>query len=318
MRGVSRKGDLAGRRSEKTRRSCQDSVPSRSNRMDVSRGPVPWALLLVLAGLVASPGVSAQGLDQSDASVPIAITGSIHLGQVYPSGLLYLDFAGRPLIDMDPDDWPEVVHFVPLDEGAQTAMPRAGKPATARFVGIERNVNPPEIEGMLSSDSPCVFEGYRQRENSAYVGGDGRFKGWEPAEYFATSEWFGCEREFAVAQYLMDEGIDASFRIVAFPPELSLIGFDWSVAGLPRPLSYTEEEQVANRRLRNPECTLQPLDRDDAEQLLRFDINETPYSVRLSSHLLACTSLGEVFIVDALEGDTLLDSRTIGRWRGNY
>jgi len=285
--------------------------------MDPSRLPVTQAFLLLLAGLLASAAFAAQALDSSEGPPLFPIDESVYLGQIYPSGLLYLEGFEQGNDASAPGNWPEAVLFVPLDEEALPAVTRTRELATARLLGIESNVNPPKAERMLPAESPCVPEDYHPREVSAYVGGDGRPVPWEPAEYFATNEWFGCAREPAVAVYVVEGEIDASFRLVAFASDLGVVRLEWSAAGTRRPLTAAEADRVADRRARNRECTLQPRDREEAEQLLNFDLEDTPYRIRLSSHVTACTSLGEVFILDVLEGEDLLETREITRWRGN-
>lgn len=275
------------------------------------------ALLVLLAGMAASAGCDAQDMDSREGSPLIPIDDSVYLGQIYPSGLLYLEsFRSRGEASAL-GDWPTVVRFMPMDQEASSAIPPSSQSATARFLRIEQDVNPPEVERLLRADSPCVPEGYRPSEASTYVGGDARPVIWEPAEYFATNEWFGCWREPTVAVYEVEGEIEASFRIVAFRPELALVRPEWHDAGTPRPLTSEEAERVAERIARDGECPLQPRGLEEARKLLGFALKDTRYRIRLSSHVAACTSLGEVFILDVLEGEDLLESHGIVRWRGD-
>jgi hypothetical protein len=56
---------------------------------------------------------------------------------------------------------------------------------------------------------------------------------------------------------------------------------------------------------------------EDAERLLEFGLEGTAYRIRLSSHVAACTSLGEVLILDVLDDGDPLENREITRGRGN-
>lgn len=103
---------------------------------------------------------------------PGRLAASIYLGQVYPSGMLYLEaFAGAG----DPADAPDAERllFVPLDADLDLPAEWLGRWLGARRVGRSEHVDPPRAEGMLAADSPCAGEDYAPKDGAAYAARSG-------------------------------------------------------------------------------------------------------------------------------------------------
>lgn len=97
---------------------------------------------------------------------------AVYLGQVYPSGTLYLEaFEGAG----DPASAPDAERllFVPLDADLDLPAEWLGRWLGARRVGRSEHVDPPRAEGMLAADSPCAGEDYAPKDGAAYAARSG-------------------------------------------------------------------------------------------------------------------------------------------------
>lgn len=250
---------------------------------------------------------------------PERLAASVYLGQVYPSGTLYLEaFEGAG----DPAGAPDAERllFVPLDADLDLPAEWLGRWHGARRVGRSEHVDPPRAEGMLAADSPCAGEDYAPKDGAAYATRSGAAQtavSWRAEEYFATDEAFACGSEHGLLLYEADEPPPRSFRVLAVRPDVRIGDLDRSVAGLPRPLTAQDEEALSERRAAYEECTLEPRDIDGATQIVAFRDAESGYRVRVSSHVSACTHLSEHFLLDVLAGDDVRATFRIVRWRGN-
>lgn len=304
-----------------------------TKQMRRSRAAAASALVLLLA-LAAGwasgaqpPGgttpVAERAGDDEAVSLPAAEperpAASVHLGQVYPSGTLYLEaFEGAG----DPAGAPDAERllFVPLDADLDLPAEWVGRWLGARLVGRSEHVDPPRAEGMLAADSPCAGEDYAPKDGAAYAARSGAAQtavAWRAEEYFATVEAFTCGSEHGLLLYDAEEPPPRSFRVLAVRPDLRISDLDRSVAGLPRPLTAEDEAALRERRAARDECTLEPRDVDGATQIVAFRDAESGHRVRVSSYVSACTALSEHFLLDVLAGDDVLATFRIVRWRGN-
>ncbi|HEX7089970.1 MAG TPA: hypothetical protein VF192_07525 [Longimicrobiales bacterium] len=250
---------------------------------------------------------------------PERLAASIYLGQVYPSGTLYLEaFEGAG----DPAGVPDAERllFTPLDADVDLPPEWLGRWLEARWVGRSDHADPPRAEGMLSPDSPCAGGDYEPREGATYAARSAAAHAgipWRVEEYFATVEAFTCGSEHGLLLYQADEPPPRSFRVLAVRPEVRIAELDRSVAGLPRPLTAEEEAALRERRAARDECTLEPRDVDGATQIVAFREADSGHRVRVSSYVSACTALSEHVLLDVLAGDSVLATFRIVRWRGN-
>lgn len=275
------------------------------------------AVLLLVPTVYCSPGSGERGGQPVDEQELVRLRGSIFLGQVYPSGHVYLDAFGELGNHRGGlTEWPDRILLFALDRGA--TLQTTDQPlAIAGYLRSEAWVNPPELEGMLETDSPCVSDGYLPHATAGYLIREPPGHPGQTADYFATIEWFGCGAEPSVPLYQVDIPVEQSFPVIAFRPEIEVVRANYSVAGDARPLSAVEAGDVAQQRAQDDQCTLEPGYLDEAKQIVHFVTRNPAYRFRLSSHIEACTSLAEVFVLDILDNTEVVTSLTSTRWRGN-
>lgn len=281
----------------------------------------PTFAILLAWLIVLSPPQSHQSIGQAQVVREHdleRLARSIFLGQAYPSGRVYLDAFG----DLGNHhgglaEWPDRILLVPMDSGAGGPATAPFGPLDARYVRSTEWSNPPELEGMLTVDSPCASEGYEARQGADYFARGLPADPGHTPDFFGTVDWFGCQAEPNVPVYQMGSQPEHSFRVIAFRPELEIRTIDYSVSGLTRPLTMAEAEEVAVLRTRDAQCTLEPRRLDEARQVALFTTPNPGYNLRLSSHVEACTVLAEVFVLDVLKGGGIVATLRSTRWRGN-
>lgn len=269
------------------------------------------AILLLMASAFSHAG-RAQAGGAAD------LARSVFLGQAYPSGHVYLEAFGDLGNHREGlTAWPEEILLLPLDSGA--SWPTAGPTtlAGARYVRSAAWVNPPEVEGMLGVDSPCVSEGYHVRAGGRYLPREPTGHPGHTEDYFGTIDWYGCGGEPSVPIYHADIPLAVSFGVLALPLYIDVVAIDHSVRGDARPLTASEADEVASQRARDEQCTLEPHYLDGAKQIVQIATRNPAHILRLSSHISACTSLAEVFVLDIMDGDHVITTLRTSRWRGN-
>jgi len=267
-----------------------------------SRG-ILFMALLVPAGLqIADAGASVAALP------PDRIALGVFLGQVYPSGNIYLKGFNDELGDLPSAVWPTKVIFRGLakEEGA------------ARFqFGSFRKVFGsadylPGLEHMDNGHAPCG-------KDLAYMKNP-KFNYLEPDFFNATSNY--CDPNDGVALYAGGAKNNQSFQIVAFAPALAIQNIKVSDGSEGRPLAPGEADEITRKKKAGAsalnDCTTVPAYLSDAVLLATLSIADTPNTLRLSSYDdPGCMGhLETIYVLDVLEDDHFQKRYELHQFRG--
>lgn len=192
--------------------------------------------------IMADAQVVDTGAKEADGD-PVA--GAFFLGQVYPSGRLYIERVNGAAGEGG-EEWPERLHFIPLDP--EVSLPGASGVQTlgAQFVEAASWIRPRAIEGIFGPDSPCVPEGYQPGEGAGYASAPDPGNGRDYRDYFDADEWFDAcgDLEYG-AVYDSDGPTGLYFRVLAFRPDIVVRDLSHASAGAPRPLTDQERQELA-------------------------------------------------------------------------
>ena len=223
---------------------------------------------------------------------PDDIARNVLLGQVYPSGNLYL----LPFRKTENDRvvWPKTVVLRPLRRLSRVegTLGRGG-------YGFVRVLN----------ETGSSIVSFTELERQRHPG----------LEYLDTADFYDTASDMSLAdsdvgQYRGSGSGRYSCQVVAVGDSLVADGVVYAPARLKRPLTKEEEREVAQSKKRmekESECTTVPAFLDDAVQLVGFKIKGTAYSVRVSRYTNPGCG-GHVSLIYAL--DVLQDGALRGRY----
>lgn len=252
------------------------------------------------------------------------IAAHIFLGQVYPSGKVYLAPFPPPKSSQSDEDylrsyrWPQAVAY----QSVSAVPASANRPLPARFLSVMhdafREISPnvrqieaayiPSLEFMDERHEGCAKALYRPK-NPQY-----RYEG---ADFF-EQVLFSCNSNEGIGVYQGKPG-EVSFGVVAFDKSAKLSGVQY-LNGEPRPLTRAELAEVAREKAEDAEksdCTTTPRYLDSAASLLSAKAGGG-LSLRLSRYTSpGCGGhLAEIYVLDVLKGSVPVQTRMLIRPKG--
>lgn len=232
-----------------------------------------------------------------------SIGASLFIGQIYPSGNVYLrSFAGS---ELRPDAFPKSLLLVPLpseDSALRTT------PLTATLNAPMTSLHYiPSLERMDEGHVPCSPV-RTDPTNPAF-----QYR----SDDFFTAMFDYCDGNEGVVIY-RSAATSFSVKVLAFTPEL-LLANPTRVSGL-RPTTPTETEEVLRRKRQletRGECTTTPAFIDAATRVLEASLGGN-LTLRLSSYSSpGCAGhLATVYIADILRGGDLIRSFQVAQSQG--
>jgi hypothetical protein len=210
---------------------------------------------------------------------PDALSARIFIGQVYPSGNVYM----KPFAT---GEWPKEITLVPLVNDRPTAKASLSS-ETMQTAYI------PALEGMDDQHDPC---------------GSLPSKKLDTAFEYLSDEFFNsmvdyCESSEDVALYRTATS-QFSYMVLGFAPDAPLQNVVFLEG--PRPMTPAEKEQLSKEQV-PADCSTVPAFIDSAARLLEAGIG-SGLSVRLSSYKNpGCAGhLSTIYIIDVLRGNSVL------------
>jgi hypothetical protein len=267
-------------------------------------------ILPSLVGMVAAcslwSSLSLAATQQPIKTLPDEILAKLYLGEIYPSGHIYVQSVQSP---SDNTAWPQELNV----QGMRGSIV-AGGLAKAKFFKPVSNEYPPGAEGMEKED-------YNHNKSCGWKYSiQPKFQYSEP-DYFETVFDY-CERDSKLGLYKTTLAISEAHNIVAGSGTLILDKPDYSQLGKPRPMTRVEKKIVQEERAKatasSDACDTNQSFLDSAEQLSTFPVLNTHYSIRISHYSNpGCGGhLVEIYIVDLLEDNRLKNSVLVSRYFG--
>jgi hypothetical protein len=242
-----------------------------------------------------------------EGSTPDEVVHRVYLGELYPSGNLYLQRIGLESSILQ--NWPAQVEFACNADTPSASGFHAGEFSPAIFVH-STDVSPPGVEGMDEMKNQACHWSYHTSSSHEYLGSD----------YFYTVFDY-CLPEKGLGQYHTTETVRKAFPVIAVETSLVPEGLNFSRRGNLRPLTPDEETKVNRSKeetRHQKDCTTVPRFLDDAKELARFRLKGKSTTVRVSSYENAgCLGhLEKVYVVDVFENDRLQKSYQLNHYIG--
>ncbi len=278
------------------------------------------SLVLCVSSLPAF-GVLAAGQEPDD------IAARVFLGQLYPSGNIYLKpfpLPGESQSEMDylkSFSWPDRIFSRALSSTDPNANQIREGHLSSVMHDVHREIGPneirlesayiPSLESMSDSHEGCTKELYRPRDSQyQYLGGD-----------FFYSVLFHCEPNEGVAIYKSSELSNVSFTVMAFNTDLELSEVE-QLGGKPRPLTADESAMVRQQELEyesyKSECTTTPKFLNAATSHISANVKGSDLSILISRYETSgCGGhLANVFIPDVVKSGVLLAKYELVQYEG--
>ncbi len=254
---------------------------------------------------------------------PDELARHIYLGQLYPSGNIYLVPFPFPGASQSEDDyrkafqWPESLFFHSL----ASIDPYAGKTQAAHFSGalhdavvgnVYQTTYIPSLESMDDEHNACD-ERPRKPKNSHYL-----YLG----EDFFNQVLDNCNAAEGTSIYKAEQNTGVfSYAVVAFDKEIPLSEFRiWKDKR--RPLTRAEAASVATEkrefRKTGSDCYTNPSFLDDAVMLMTAKVTGTDISIRLSKYQNpGCEGhLATYYVLDVLKAGALVKTYELTQYVG--
>lgn len=250
------------------------------------------------------------GLSYASSLQPITpneIVENLFIGEIYPSGHLYVQSAIESKKSIS---WPRDLNVFRMNVGVERA-------AVIKAKWLEKVFDeyPPAAEGM---DGEGDFS-------------HGKICGWHyPAgvsgkistdDYFATIADY-CVKDAELGLYQAKSSVKEAYKVVGGSGAVIFGEADYSVQGLPRPLTKAEASGVEKEKTKlskyESDCTTKPSFIDAAKQLSVVHVLNTPYTLRISEYSSpGCAGhLLEIYVIDVLEKNSLKRSISVARYLG--
>ena len=255
--------------------------------MSALTDPMPLRLSLIGSMLLAVSCWHAGGQELSSA---MRIEHAVFLGQLYPSGNVYLRAFEN---EGDSRSWPSsiaVLTLAPSDSGGAAMV-------HATYAELLDAGGDTEVDG--------IGRDFRPNERPA----SGEEHDFSDGFFYTMFDSSLADRN--VARYVAKDAAAESLQVIAFDSRLRAEAIDYSRRGRPRPLTATEKTEVEEERatlereLRGMDCTTVPAFVDSAKELLRAAIAGTGVTIRIShySNPGCAGHLDEVYLLDLVDAD---------------
>jgi hypothetical protein len=242
-----------------------------------------------------------------------ALAEGIFIGQVYPSGNVYLkSFAGD---DRTGIAWPANVTLIPISDG-KSNLAFAREAAYNKILHdkteneIVKSVYIPRIEGVDTSHISCGLE-----TTTATVT---RFTNVSGDFFHAISSY--CPPTEGVAVYKTIPS-NFSFLVVALADNIKVAENHQILEKVRRPLSNLEDAHISRLKSTEPinvDCKTTPVYLDSALQRIEIKLSSADVALRISSYENpGCDGrLAEIFLLDILNANGPLKTFEISQYRG--
>lgn len=226
----------------------------------------------------------------------------IYIGQVYPSGNVYV----RAFSDTAPSRWPTTISVVGLGDG-QRALSRLDRATFARELDDAAYI--PGVEGM-DEDHVACGAGVIRKANPAHEVISGDF-------FFAMYDH--CEPNDGFAVYRSTPS-NYSALVIAVDSAIELTNARVIVDGPLRPVTAAERQEIERekRELVGQECATEPQYRDTATPIFHSALRGADLSLRLSTFKTpGCGGhLSRHYILDVLRNGQPIRTFEISRAQG--
>ena len=250
------------------------------------------------------------GLSYASSLQPITpneIVKNLFIGEIYPSGHVYVQ---RVLESKENISWPHDLNIFRMNVGVESAAV-----IKAEWLKIVFDEYPPAAEGMegegdFSHGKICGWH---------YPAGVSGKKSTD--DYFATIADY-CVKDTELGLYQAKSSVNEAYKVVGGSGAVILGGADYSVQGLPRPLTKAEASGIEKEKAKlgkyESDCTTKPSFIDAAKQLSVIHVLNTPYTLRISEYSTpGCAGhLTEIYVIDVLEKNSLKHSISVARYLG--
>ena len=257
------------------------------------------ALIFSALAVTADAGVAIAASPK--VSTPVELVGqNIFLGQVYPSGNLYLKGFTDDLGEITAKAWPPKILFrgFSKEEGAARIRFADFKHALKDTVkdGKQYSLYFPGVEGMDNGHAVCGQESeYKPNPEHLYL---------DPDFFYTVFDY--CDSNNGTVLYVTGKSRE-SYRVIAFGPSLAVENIQIADGTEGRPLAPGEADEIARKKKAGAsalnDCTTVPAFANEAVLLLKFGIAETATTARLSSYdNPGCMGhLETIYLLDVLE-----------------
>ena len=253
----------------------------------------------------------------SIAITPDDVMQSIFLGQVYPSGRLYL----KGFVEREPQlaKWPKAVNAIPLAkptaETGSTISANIMKMLKDKTVDHTLHVRYiPGFEGMDPSHDNCGIPA-KEAANPKYK--------YLSADFYSAI-MDHCESNNGIVIYQSPANNMYSYAVIAAAKPIELIEQKIMNTDSRRPLTKTEAKEVKALKRRTKaeqadyECTTEPAYLDDAKQLFTAKIKGSGLHIRLSFYETpGCAGhLSSIYILDVLQEGKIVGTFELNQYQG--
>lgn len=251
-------------------------------------------------------GLSNAAAQQPMVMSPDDIAAQLFLGEIYPSGHIYVQSV-KPL--KKDYSWPRKLNV----HGMRGSI-MADELVNATLFKTISNEYPPGAEGMEKED-------YNHNKSCGWQYSIQPSLKYSESDYFETAFDY-CERDAKLGLYKTSMAIQEAHNVVAGGGTLVLGRPDYSSKGKSRPMTKAEEELVKKEKAealtQNENCETNPAFLDSAVQLSTYPVLNTNFSLRISNYSDAgCGGhLMEIFIIDVLEKAAIKKSVSVLRYFG--
>jgi hypothetical protein len=232
---------------------------------------------------------------------PTLIGGGLFIGQIYPSGNVYL----RSFVPRSSDSWPQSLLVLPLLDESSTVNPKAISATLNSRKVLSAYI--PALEGMDDDHPLCSLDPTAKKDAEfRYLSKD-----------FFSALFDHCDDNKDLAIYRSMPSL-YSVKVLAFAAAIRMT--DIRSATGPRPVTPQEEQEVSNQRRKlqgESECTSTPAFIDSATRIAEAGLGDG-LSLRLSSYQTpGCAGhLVTIYIADILRGEELIRSFQVNQIQG--
>ena len=273
-------------------------------------------LLSIMLCMLFLPLIAAWAQHGNSKTDLVALSDNIFLGQIYPSGNIYLTSFSEKAGDAS--FWPKEISVF----GLGTDKADTGKPVKASFVKVMAS----KIEDNVILS--IYIPGFEKMDDEHYFCGIGKNKK-DPNFKYLSHDFFyavldNCEMNDGIALYHTSPSKKYSYMVIAFGSQIQLSDYRIFLRNQKRPLTSDEQKEVikakqeAEKSSDDYECTTVPAYLDSAVQLFSAELAGTDIQLRVSTYdTPGCAGhWASVYILDFLKGNKLLRTIEHVQYRG--
>lgn len=264
-------------------------------------------ILILLLFVLESLTLTVSSMTGSEVEIRAdEIAGDLYLGQVYPSGNIYLKAFYETI--QPRSFWPDRITYHSL----MSRHPAAAKFYEASFVKVMKDRK--EKTGYGHRVYP-VYIPYEEGMQKDVCNRDKKFHADPSKQYLDSGDFFDsqllhCEANEGVAVYRGIPNQGLSFKVVAFGGKFELENPELLSGSTLRPLTLVEAQKVDKQKKKtkkmedNGECTTVTRYPDEAQQYFTAEIKDSDFWIRISMYQSpGCAGhLARHYMLDILKG----------------